>query len=135
MNLWIHHCLKHFNLLNNMLSLKNLSVGKKIATIFLCIVVMLLITSALMYFRGRASETNIKNVAEDMLPQNRLCQEITTNILLAMREQQSLFLSFSNESCKYHRDSKNRLCRRTSRNRPFGKEPQRLRVLCKFGNG
>ncbi|MBR4440980.1 MAG: HAMP domain-containing protein [Bacteroidales bacterium] len=81
-----------------MLSLKNLSVGKKIATIFLCIVVMLLITSALMYFRGRASETNIKNVAEDMLPQNRLCQEITTNILLAMREQQSLFLSFSNES-------------------------------------
>ena len=81
-----------------MLSLKNLSVGKKIATIFLCIVVMLLITSALMYFRGRASETNIKNVAEQMLPQNRLCQEITTNILLAMREQQSLFLSFSNES-------------------------------------
>ena len=51
-----------------------------------------------MYFRGRSSESNIKNVAEEMLPQNRLCQEITTNILLAMREQQSLFVSFSNEN-------------------------------------
>ncbi|MBO7142512.1 MAG: HAMP domain-containing protein, partial [Bacteroidales bacterium] len=51
-----------------------------------------------MFYRGRASETNINNVAEEMLPQNRLCQEITTNILLAMREQQSLFVSFSNES-------------------------------------
>ncbi|MBO4244786.1 MAG: HAMP domain-containing protein [Bacteroidales bacterium] len=51
-----------------------------------------------MFYRGRASETNINNVAEEMLPQNRLCQEITTNILLAMREQQSLFLSFSNEA-------------------------------------
>ena len=81
-----------------MLNLKNLSVGKKIATIFFCIVVLLLITVTLMYIRGRSSESNIKNVAEEMLPQNRLCQEITTNILLAMRAQQSLFLSFSNEN-------------------------------------
>ena len=81
-----------------MFNLKNLSVGKKIATIFFCIVVLLLITVLLMFYRGRASETNINNVAEEMLPQNRLCQEITTNILLAMREQQSLFVSFSNES-------------------------------------
>ena len=81
-----------------MLNLKNLSVGKKIATIFLCIVILLLITVTLMYIRGRSSESNIKNVAEEMLPQNRLCQEITTNILLAMRAQQSLFLSFNNEA-------------------------------------
>lgn len=81
-----------------MLNLKNLSVGKKIATIFLCIVILLLITVSLMYIRGRSSESNIKNVAEEMLPQNRLCQEITTNILLAMRAQQSLFLSFNNEA-------------------------------------
>ena len=81
-----------------MFNLKNLSLGKKISAIFVGIVLMLLVTVLLMYFRGRTSESNIKNVAEDMLPQNRLCQEITTNILLAMREQQSLFVSFSNEN-------------------------------------
>lgn len=81
-----------------MFNLKNLSLGKKIAAIFVDIVLMLLVTVLLMYFRGRSSESNIKQVAEDMLPQNRLCQEITTNILLAMREQQSLFVSFSNEA-------------------------------------
>ncbi len=81
-----------------MFNLKNLSLGKKISAIFVVIVLILLVTVLLMYFRGRTSESNIKNVAEDMLPQNRLCQEITTNILLAMREQQSLFASFSNEN-------------------------------------
>ena len=81
-----------------MFNLKNLSLGKKISAIFIGIVMMLVVTVLLMYLRGRASESNIKNVAEDMLPQNRLCQEITTNILLAMREQQSLFVSFSNEN-------------------------------------
>lgn len=81
-----------------MFNLKNLSLGKKISAIFVVIVLILLVTVLLMYFRGRTSESNIKNVAEDMLPQNRLCQEITTSILLAMREQQSLFASFSNEN-------------------------------------
>lgn len=81
-----------------MLNLKNLSLGKKITSIFVGIVLMLIVTVILMYFKGRSSETNIKNAAEEMLPQNRLCQEITTNILLAMREQQSLFMSFSNEA-------------------------------------
>ena len=70
---------------------RDLSVVKKITTIFVVVVTLLLITCLLMYLRGESSEENIKNVSEEVLPQNKLSQEITTNILLAMIEQQRIF--------------------------------------------
>ena len=70
---------------------RDLTVGKKITTIFVIVVTLLLITCFLMYVRGESSEENIKNVSEEVLPQNKLSQEITTNILLAMIEQQRIF--------------------------------------------
>ncbi|MBO4372076.1 MAG: HAMP domain-containing protein [Bacteroidales bacterium] len=70
---------------------RDLKVGGKITTIFVIVVSLLLITCVLMYLRNESSEENLKTVSEEVLPQNKLSQDITTNILLALVEQQRIF--------------------------------------------
>ena len=77
---------------------RDLSVGKKITTIFAVVTTLLVITCVLMYLRQQSSEENLKNVSEEMLPQNSVSQDITTNILLAMVEQQRIFAESNSET-------------------------------------
>ncbi len=77
---------------------RDLKVGGKITTIFVIVIGLLLITCLLMYFRQQSSEENIHNVSEEVLPQNKLSQEITTNILLALVEQQKIFTASDTET-------------------------------------
>ena len=72
---------------------RDLKVGGKITTIFVIVIGLLLITCVLMYLRQQSSEEDIKIVSEEVLPQNKLSQDITTNILLALVEQQKIFAS------------------------------------------
>ena len=77
---------------------RDLKVGGKITTIFVIVIGLLLITCVLMYLRQQSSEENIQNVSEEVLPQNKFSQEITTNILLALVEQQKIFASSDTET-------------------------------------
>ena len=77
---------------------RDLKVGGKITTIFVIVIGLLLITCVLMYLRQQSSEENIKTVSEEVLPQNKLSQEITTNILLALVEQQKIFAASETET-------------------------------------
>ena len=77
---------------------RDLKVGGKITTIFVIVIGLLLITCVLMYLRQQSSEEDIKNVSEEVLPQNKLSQDITTNILLALVEQQKIFASSETET-------------------------------------
>ena len=77
---------------------RDLKVGGKLTTIFVIVIGLLLITCVLMYLRQQSSEENIHNVSEEVLPQNKLSQDITTNILLALVEQQRIFTSSDTET-------------------------------------
>ncbi|MBO4244785.1 MAG: HAMP domain-containing protein [Bacteroidales bacterium] len=77
---------------------RDLKVVGKITTIFIVVITLLLITCVLMYMRNESSQENIKNVSEEVLPQNKLSQEITTNILLALVEQQRIFANNTSTS-------------------------------------
>ncbi|MCQ2974798.1 MAG: methyl-accepting chemotaxis protein [Bacteroidales bacterium] len=67
---------------------KNLKIAQKLTLIFGDIIIVVIVTGIILYFKGNSSSENIKNVSEEVLPQNKLCQEIKTNILMAMMEQQ-----------------------------------------------
>ena len=77
---------------------RDLKVVGKITTIFIIVVSLLIITCVLMYLRSESSEQTIKSVSDEVLPQNKLSQEITTNILRALVEQQKIFAESSTET-------------------------------------
>lgn len=77
---------------------RDLRVVGKITTIFIVVVTLLVITCVFMYLRNESSQENLNTVSEEVLPQNKLSQEITTNILLALVEQQRLFAASSSTS-------------------------------------
>ena len=77
---------------------RDLRVVGKITTIFVVVISLLIITCVLMYLRSESSEKTIQSVSDEVLPQNKLSQEITTNILLALVEQQKIFAESSTET-------------------------------------
>ncbi|MDD6002295.1 MAG: methyl-accepting chemotaxis protein [Bacteroidales bacterium] len=77
---------------------RDLRVVGKITTIFVVVISLLIITCVLMYLRSESSEKTIQSVSDEVLPQNKLSQEITTNILLALVDQQKIFAESSTET-------------------------------------
>ncbi|MBQ1885022.1 MAG: HAMP domain-containing protein [Bacteroidales bacterium] len=77
---------------------RDLRVVGKITTIFIVVISLLIITCVLMYLRSESSEKTIQSVSDEVLPQNKLSQEITTDILLALVEQQKIFAESSTET-------------------------------------
>lgn len=77
---------------------RDLRVVGKITTVFVVVISLLIITCVLMYLRSESSEKTIQSVSDEVLPQNKLSQEITTNILLALVEQQKIFAESSTET-------------------------------------
>lgn len=77
---------------------RDLRVVGKITTIFVVVISLLIITCVLMYLRSESSEKTIQSVSDEVLPQNKLSQEITTNILLALVDQQKIFAENSTET-------------------------------------
>lgn len=77
---------------------RDLRVVGKITTIFVVVISLLIITCVLMYLRSESSEKTIQSVSDEVLPQNKLSQEITTNILLTLVEQQKIFAESSTET-------------------------------------
>ncbi len=77
---------------------RDLRVVGKITTIFVVVISLLIITCVLMYLRSESSEKTIQSVSDEVLPQNKLSQDITTNILLTLVEQQKIFAESSTET-------------------------------------